>query len=143
MTTNTTTPTYSSNLDDLEPVDATTSAAHGAAASVGPDHPCVIAPAAGSRFTTAVPFEVLRTFAVAHGEMAFAHLCTAAINGETWAIDRLNGTAVVAAVLRTFRAVEASGEQLTEAQREGAISLLRDVDTSRTDGAIARSFVMP
>lgn len=39
--------------------------------------------------TDTATLENLRTFALAHGEVAFASLCTAALAGERWAIDRL------------------------------------------------------
>lgn len=34
--------------------------------------------------------EALRNFAVRHAELSFAHLVTCAINGERWAIERVN-----------------------------------------------------
>jgi hypothetical protein len=33
--------------------------------------------------------ESLRAFAMQHGELQFAHLCTAALNGEAWAMERV------------------------------------------------------
>lgn len=128
MNTNTTTPTYSSNLDDLEPVDASTSATHGAAAGVGPARPCAIAPV----FDTAAA-ESLRTFAVSHGEMAFTHLVTAALNGEAFAVERISG-------------MHARINGVVPATAEGdafMLHMIRTTDTSRPDGATARSFVMP
>jgi hypothetical protein len=72
--------------------------------------------------------EALRTFAVANNEMAFAHLCTAALNGEGWAIGRVNHVITAAAAYRNRTAVR------------GPLALIRDADTARPDGAVARSF---
>lgn len=38
---------------------------------------------------TITAIETLHTLALAHDELAFAHLCTAALNGEPWATERL------------------------------------------------------
>jgi len=39
---------------------------------------------------TNTEIDALITFAERHGKYAFAHLCTAALNGEEWAIARVN-----------------------------------------------------
>jgi len=68
--------------------------------------------------------EALRTFALTHGELAFAHLCTAALAGEPWAVIRMEDVVMLCG---TF---------------EPAIILdvIRTTDTTRPDGAVARAF---
>src|ERR1041384_1509367 len=70
---------------------------------------------------------------------ALAHLVNAAMNGEEWAIARLDGAAAVHVVLRKFRAQAADGTGLTDQWCAAAIAALGDIDTSRPDGAIARA----
>lgn len=74
--------------------------------------------------------ESLRTFALANGEPLFAHLCTAALNREGWAVERIES------VLRLIALANAA-----ERWREGAdrsLDVILSTDTSRPDGAIAR-----
>ena len=40
--------------------------------------------------TNTAAIESLRTFALLYNEIAFAHLCSSALQGEGWAIDRLD-----------------------------------------------------
>lgn len=76
--------------------------------------------------TTAI--ESLRTFATTHSELAFARLCTAALAGEEWAQKR-----VIAARVRLS---QFDGGRNNEVNR---IYVLRTTDTTRPDGAIART----
>lgn len=78
--------------------------------------------------------ESLRTFAMSHNEIEFAHLCTAALNGEQWALDRLN-----APMLKIGQLGLAGSPSYVEAK----LSIILATDTTRPDGAIARSFEMP
>jgi hypothetical protein len=68
----------------------------------------------------------LRTFAELHGELQFVHLCTTALAGEEWAVERVS--VVVAEVARTQRRY----------RNEVALNFIRATDTIRPDGAIAR-----
>lgn len=70
----------------------------------------------------------LHSFAAAHDEMAFAHMCVAALQGEGWAVERIadarfrmDGVLDQPAVLN-----------------EWALTVIRSTDTTRPDGAIAR-----
>ena len=71
--------------------------------------------------------EALRTFALTHNEIAFAHLCTAALAGEEWAINRV--MLAIAPLVRTL-----SGPRAAH-----AIQVIRAIDTSRPDGLVART----
>jgi hypothetical protein len=64
--------------------------------------------------------ELLRSFALDRNEIAFGHLCTSALAGEGWAIDRI--TPLIAEV------------------ESGICSMIRATDASRPDGGIAKSF---
>lgn len=77
--------------------------------------------------TTAI--ESLRTFAVDHNELPFAHLCTAALAGEQWAVER-----IVPVVERHEIAIEVYGDKRT------VLEMIRATDTTRPrpDGATAR-----
>lgn len=70
--------------------------------------------------------ESLRDFALAHGEIAFNHFCNAALDSEEWAMIR---------VFNILAEISKYGNR--EAATLFAIS---NADTSRPDGAIARSF---
>lgn len=74
--------------------------------------------------------EVLRSFAVEHGEVQFAHLCTAALAGEQWAIDRL------APVVREVATLHPN-------DTTDRLHIIERTDTSRPDGAIAKSIKPP
>lgn len=78
--------------------------------------------------TTIAAIESLRTFAVANNEMEFAHLCTAALAGEEWAMERVQPALTV---------FHGTGNAQHHAQQ--AWSVIRDTDTTRPDGAVARS----
>lgn len=73
--------------------------------------------------TDTAAIESLRSFAEQHGEMAFSHLCTAALAGEEWARER------IACALVEF---------LDPTETGGALDRIRATDTTRPDGAIAR-----
>lgn len=75
-------------------------------------------------------FESLRTFAVSHGELQFAHMVTAAINGESWPKDRLE------AVLRMWTVAQ------TMTPTTAMLDAIRSTDTTRPDGAVARSCIV-
>jgi hypothetical protein len=68
--------------------------------------------------------ESLRTFAITHNEIAFAHMCTAALDGEEWA------TVQIAPVLRAFRG---GRPEIV------ALDAIRATNTTRPDGAVART----
>ena len=72
--------------------------------------------------------ETLRTFALSHNEVQFAHLCTAAINGEAWAMWRVENA---------IRRDGMGGIVLNGS----VLDAIRSTDTTRPDGAVARSFV--
>ena len=73
--------------------------------------------------------ESLRSLALAHTEIKFADLCTAAIDGEAWAVERVD--AVMAnAIIDATSAINTAH----------ALLLIRFTDATRPDGAIARSF---
>lgn len=69
--------------------------------------------------------ESLRTFATAVYELEFAHLCTAALHGEEWAVERIS------AALQQHTSVDEGGTW--------TLSAIRTTDTTRPDGLIARS----
>lgn len=69
--------------------------------------------------------ESLRSFAEQHGELQFAHLCTAALQGEEWAAERLD------VVLHEWCFAPCDEDRVLE--------LVQDADCTRPDGAIARS----
>lgn len=88
--------------------------------------------------TNRTEIENLRAFAVAHNEMEFAHLCTAALHAlqgderEQWAIER------IAPAVRTFRAAFLPRD--VDIMR---INAIRNTDTTRPDGATARKMSAP
>lgn len=86
---------------------------------------------------TAADLETLRTFAGGWGLLPFSHLVTAAINGEEWAMARLNQPSVLA-IVEQMRAAEAAQTLLTDEQCASMVEMLDVLDTSRPDGAIAR-----
>jgi len=88
----------------------------------------------GMTNTTAI--ESLRTFAMAHGEAAFAHLCTEAlaelhhgVGDAAWARERVE--AVLANV--------AEGYATSAINTVHALQLIKFADTTRPDGAVARN----
>ncbi len=80
--------------------------------------------------TNTAAIESLRAFALTHNEVAFAHMCTAALAGEEWALGSID------AARRAF-----CGD-LTYGEPDHGITLahIRIADTARPDGAIAKSF---
>ncbi len=76
-----------------------------------------------------VAIESLKTFALAHNEIEFVHLCDAAVAGVEWAMIRL------APVLYAWRATTMAGKRA-----QVRLKIIRDTDTTRPDGAIARGF---
>lgn len=75
--------------------------------------------------------ESLRIFALAHNEMAFAHLCIAALNGEAFADDRVQSV---------LAQIDAMAPDVGD-RRQAALEIIRSTDTTRPDGAIARKLV--
>lgn len=76
------------------------------------------------------PIESLRTFAMLINQIPFAHICTAALAGETWAVARI---AEVTAAIK--QRLETSERWYADA----ALAVIRATDTTRPDGATARS----
>lgn len=75
--------------------------------------------------------ESLRSFAEQHGEIQFAHLCTAALQGEGWAIERMREIPF-----------KIDMQAMTCGRRRVAmLTVIRATDTTRPDGAIARAAV--
>lgn len=69
--------------------------------------------------------EQLAAFAAKHGELAFAHLCTAALEGEEWAVERIH-----AAIFR----LDWSSSWVAR-----LLAVIRTTDACRPDGAITRT----
>jgi hypothetical protein len=80
--------------------------------------------------------ESLRSFAVANNEIDFAHLCTAALDGEVWAVERIAPVVTEHANDVEFCALNSHwvGNALIATTR----TLIRSTNTARPDGAIAR-----
>lgn len=83
--------------------------------------------------------ESLRNFALTRNEIAFAHLCTAALNGEEWAIER---------VARAFRIISRRSEMIGTgdpmqdvSSDEVTLEVIREADTTRPDGGTSRGLV--
>jgi hypothetical protein len=72
-----------------------------------------------------ITIEPLRAFALSHNEIAFAHLCTAAIEGEEWAVERL--------VTNEF------SRWTCRCSSTWTTNAIRATDTTPPSGAIARS----
>lgn len=81
--------------------------------------------------------ESLRAFAALHGELEFAHLCTAALNGEEWAQREVD------AVLDHIADAENSSTSRCEACDRSKLDIIRSTDTIRPDGSVARIFIDP
>jgi len=63
--------------------------------------------------------------------VAFAHMCTSAIQGESWAIERMN---------RTLVDIERLGTVLPDGVTDNTrLAVILATDTARPDGAVARS----
>lgn len=84
--------------------------------------------------TNTAAIESLRTFAVQHGEIQFAHLCTAALDGEEWAVERLEYP------VAEFADYTDSCGNMQPVSIAWKLDIIRSTDTTRPDGAIARSF---
>lgn len=82
--------------------------------------------------TDTAALESLRAFALDHGEIAFSHLVTAALAGEHWAVERMAAPLRVWAVAQTLPVVPTA-----------MLDVIRSTDTTRPDGAIARSSGAP
>lgn len=82
--------------------------------------------------------ESLRSFAIAHGEIQFAHLCTAALaalngdKGEEWAVERVSDA---------LKRIEWTAMSLREPD-DVKLTVIRNTDTTRADGAIARTLTL-
>lgn len=79
----------------------------------------------------------LKTFAVLHGRLAFAHLCTAALTAlewgskhDQWAVERM----LIAVGRLTI------GDGNTD---EHKLRIIDSTDTTRPDGAVAKSLKRP
>lgn len=88
--------------------------------------------------------EPLKQFAEQNGEIEFAHLCTAALQGEEWAIERVSS--VIARLTDSMLA--ASLDTMSPADRRYMvhvcrIDVIRSTDCTRLDGSIARAAVIP
>jgi hypothetical protein len=83
--------------------------------------------------------ESLQAFALAHGEIAFAHLCTAALNGEKRAASMVKEANESIAV-EEMDLVSGSKALRRQAVDKIMLRTIRATDTTRPDGAIARSF---
>lgn len=93
--------------------------------------------------------ESLRTFALANNETAFAHLCTSALNGEAWAVERVTGALKLiatrsAALHAHVVALKAQASPEHKDYFEADVSpltleIVQTIDTTRPDGATARS----
>jgi hypothetical protein len=81
--------------------------------------------------TNTAAIDNLRAFALANNELKFAHLCTAALNGEAWAMPRVKDT---------LRRIGDVAEYRDADQHVLKLACIRHTDTTRPDGAIARSF---
>lgn len=73
--------------------------------------------------------ESLRTFAITHGQPAFAHLCTAALQGEHWATERME---VAVAETLDYSPID----PVSDAWK---LIIISETDTLRPDGATARA----
>lgn len=74
--------------------------------------------------------ESLRTFATVHNELAFAYLCTAALAGEEWAVER---------VTEALALISDREEEGTHSTHRARLEAVRTTDTTRPDGAVART----
>jgi hypothetical protein len=72
--------------------------------------------------------EALRQFALANGEIAFAHMCTAALNGEEWAVERF--------VERFDDGQGCIGSPFLD---ERTLNIIRSTNTDRPDDMVAKS----
>jgi hypothetical protein len=79
--------------------------------------------------------ESLRTFAMQHNEIAFAHLCTAATEGDALAL-----ASVEFALSRIALGCADTGRLDADEFEELQLRIIRSTDTTRPDGAIARKF---
>jgi hypothetical protein len=83
--------------------------------------------------------ESLRNFAIANGEIQFAHLVTAAINGEGWAVARIRDVLTTIAQL-TDNATrgQLEGDELRAAVDSIKLTTIAATDTLRPGGLVAR-----
>jgi len=79
----------------------------------------------------------LQAAALAHSEIPFFHLCTAALEGQHWATERVE--AAIEQVDHARRSIAAGGDGDLTAE---TIRIIRTTDTARPDGAIAKSFTL-
>lgn len=77
--------------------------------------------------------EALRTFAVTNGEIEFAHLCTAALDGEEWAVERIGDA---------LDLISDREDEGTHSSRRATLEAIRATDTTRPDGAIPRGLTL-
>lgn len=84
--------------------------------------------------TNTAAIESLRSFAEANSEIEFAHLCTAALAGEEWAAERI-GIVIATIEFQTQQLIPMVWDD------EDTLVHIRTTDTTRPDGAIARTAV--
>lgn len=82
--------------------------------------------------------ESLRSFAVANNELQFAHLVTAALAGEAWAVERLDTVTVEIARYGGIDSPLSSKATNTRV----VLRIIRKTDTTRPDGATPRGFAV-
>jgi hypothetical protein len=111
--------------------------------------------------TDTAAIESLRAFAIAHGEIEFAHLCTAALAGEQWAIERVvsalkliasRSTSLHAHVMELKRQADREYRGVVEFRRcpesyfvadtdPLTLEVIQATDCTRPDGLIARGAI--
>lgn len=87
--------------------------------------------------------EALRTFAVEHAELPFAHLCTAGLKGEGWARERVRAAAEEISYLTAPSSDACYNAVTLAALVEIKLDVIRATDTTRPDGAVAKSLIDP
>jgi len=88
---------------------------------------------------TRTAIESLSAFAFAHGELAFVHLCTAALAGEESAITRVTEALAEIAAAN----IGSCGNALIDTLGDASCSLavIRSTDTTYPNGAVARGVI--
>ncbi len=82
--------------------------------------------------TTAI--ESLRTFVERHAKIQFSHLCTAAIEGEDWAIER---------IAMAFEIWDKPSKHGASDTTPLLLETIRNTDITRPDGCVAKSMSVP
>lgn len=76
----------------------------------------------------------LGAFALNHGYVQFAHLCTAALNGEEWAVER---------VTQALELISDREDEGTHSTLRATREAIRSTDTTSPDGATAHEEFEP